>query len=417
MNQQEENIRRLWQLYISNEATPEQMRTLFEYVANADRDQKNALFFEEAFSSHQVNLPPDPVAQQKVFDLLLQMDAELKAGMEFISATSEKSQPERRQTRPVHRVHLLRRGWFRYAAAAILVLTIGAYLWFNNSNKPLNVAATQPVPAKNDVAPGRDGAILTLADGRQVVLDSMGNGVIAEQSGVQVVLQDGQLAYDQSAKPVEDIAYNTMSTPKGRQFRVTLPDGTKVWLNSASSIRYPTVFSGDDRKVDITGEVYFEVAKNANKPFKVKVNDNTEIQVLGTSFTINAYDNEAAIKTTLLEGSVRINAYKQVQTLKPGQQAQITTDKKLKVVNDADVEKVIAWKNGYFNFNDADLYEVMRQLERWYDIEVVYAKPVRRIEFSGKLPRTLSLAQVLKILGEMQVKFKIEEGRKLIIAP
>ncbi len=315
------------------------------------------------------------------------------------------------------KVRYLRTGWFRYAAAVIVIMCgVGTYLLFQKNNKPAMLTTTQKVIDKVDVAPGRDGAVLTLADGTKMVLDSMGNGIIANQNGTQVVLEDGQLAYDPTAgKAAETVMYNTMSTPKGRQFKVTLPDGTRVWLNSASSIRYPTVFVGKERKVDIAGEVYFEVAQNIKMPFKVKVKDKAEILVLGTNFNINAYENESSIKTTLLKGSVKVNTNINAYTLSPGQQAQVTANDKVSIVENADIAKVMAWKNGYFNFNDADLYEVMRQLERWYDIQVVYAKPLRAVEFSGELQRSLSLSQVLEALQHMNIKFKIEESRRLII--
>ncbi|HVK49133.1 MAG TPA: FecR domain-containing protein, partial [Pseudobacter sp.] len=213
-----------------------------------------------------------------------------------------------------------------------------------------------------------------------------------------------------------EAVFNSMSTPKGRQYNLTLPDGTQVWLNSESSIRYPTVFNGKERRVEVTGEAYFSVSRNNKMPFIVNVDRQADIQVLGTEFNVNSYANEASINTTLLEGSVRVKANKLSQILTPGQQAQVGQDKKIRLVKDVDIDKVIAWKNGYFNFNDADLHEIMRQLERWYDIEVVYAKPVQPVEFRGKLERSLSLSQVLEGLQLMQVKFRIE-GRKVIIEP
>jgi ferric-dicitrate binding protein FerR (iron transport regulator) len=227
-------------------------------------------------------------------------------------------------------------------------------------------------------------------------------------------MSNGQLIY--KAKNSSGVAYNTMTTPKGRQFSLVLPDGTKAWLNAASSLRYPTAFVGRERKVEVTGEVYFEVAKNKQMPFKVKVNENMEVEVLGTHFNINSYSNEASINTTLLEGSVQISNQSQKQILKPGQQARVNNDQKINIVSDVNLKKVMAWKNGVFDFDDASLQEVMHQLERWYDIEVVYERGVPDIEFVGTLSRDLSLEDVLKGLKLSEVNFRIE-GRKLVIMP
>jgi hypothetical protein len=274
-----------------------------------------------------------------------------------------------------------------------------------------------------DIAPGKNGAVLTLADGTQVVLDSLHNGVIANQKGGQVLLKEGKLAYEPDGSG--EVAYNTMTTPKGRQFQVTLPDGTKVWLNAASAVTYPTVFTGKERVVKVTGEVYFEVTKNVKMPFRVNVNNKAEIEVLGTHFNVNGYADESKISTTLLEGSVRVtvnSAIRPVVTLKPGQQAQITNGISqaegtgIKVIENADSEKILAWKNGLFNFNGASLQEVMRQLKRWYDIDVVYEKGIPNITFWGEITRGVSLNDLLIGLEKTGVHFRME-GRKLVVMP
>jgi transmembrane sensor len=311
---------------------------------------------------------------------------------------------------PVHRVHFLRRwGW---AAAAVLVaISVAGYFLLSDKKDTTNTPVATVV---DEIQPGKNGAVLTLADGSTVLLDSMKNGLVAQQGGAKARLVEGMLQYEGRG---QEQLFNTMSTPKGRQFRLTLPDGTRVWLNSATAIRYPTAFTGNERKVEISGEAYFEVAKNVKMPFIVNVKDKISVQVLGTSFNINAYDNGNSSKTSLLEGSVQVNASGKKQTLTPGQQARIDAGNNIRLIENADLEKAVAWKNGYFNFNDEDIYEVMRQLERWYDIEVIYSKAIPPIEFRGKLPRDLSLQQMLGILGEMKVKFRIEQGRKLIIEP
>jgi transmembrane sensor len=301
-----------------------------------------------------------------------------------------------------------------WVAAAILIIIAGiGLIWMTKKNDTAANAITAG-PAKTEIVPGKDGAILTLADGRTIVLDSAGNGVIATQNGSEIVLSNGQVVYKPGTSA--DVVFNTMSTPKGRQFRLVLPDGTKAWLNAASSLRYPTAFSGKDRKVEVTGEVYFEVARNAKMPFKVKVNEDVEVVVLGTHFNINSYTNEASITTTLLEGSVQISNKGQKEILNPGQQAQVNTSEKIKVFSGVNLKKVMAWKDGVFDFEDAKLQEVMRQLERWYDIEVVYEKGVPDMEFVGTLSRELGLEDVLKGLKLSEVNFRVE-GRKLIVMP
>lgn len=312
----------------------------------------------------------------------------------------------------IQRMHFLHRWWA--AAAIVILLGTGAYFWIANQKNTQSATVT----GKTDIVPGKKGAVLTLADGSQVVLDSLGNGVIAMQGGTAARIMNGSLVYEGKADAA--VYYNTISTPKGRQFHLTLPDGTVVWLNAASSLRYPTFFTGKDRKVEMTGEAYFEVAKNKGMPFKVEVKNKAEVEVLGTHFDINAYANETSINTTLMEGSIQVSATSSGNpvTIKPGQQAQITHVRsgEIEVIDNPDVEKIMAWKNGLFNFSDASLEEVMRQLERWYDIEVVYEKDIPRKTFYGKLTRDISLQGLLMILEKTGVRFRIE-GRKLIVLP
>lgn len=305
-----------------------------------------------------------------------------------------------------------RRKW-GWAAAVLLFLAGGTYYW--SAHQPH--MASQSVVNHVDIQPGTQGAILTLADGRQVVLDSMNSGVVANQKGASIVLSKGELIYDPTTNDNADLEYNTMTTPKGRQFQLTLPDGTRAWLNAASSIKYPTAFSTNERRVEITGEVYFEVIKNANKPFFVSVKDKAAIEVLGTSFNVNAYDNEQFIRTTLIDGSVRVAVPSGQDSnnlvLQPGQQARIT-GKKISLADKQDLDKVMAWKNGFFNFDGADLEEVMRQLERWYNIEVIYENGIPHTRFIGELSRQIALADLLEILKRTEVDFRVE-GRKLIV--
>lgn len=310
-----------------------------------------------------------------------------------------------------HRRSWLHR-WGWAAAAALLLLSAGSYLRTSTPSKTADAVKT------GDIAPGKEGAILTLGDGTQVVLDSLGNGLIAAQNGTQVRLKDDVLVYDPANGANGNILYNTMTTPKGRQFRLTLPDGTLVWLNAASSIRYPTTFTGSERQVRITGEVYFEVAKNTKMPFRVNVNDKAEVEVLGTFFNVNAYENEANIATTLLSGAVKIrSSYTGAVILQPGQQAQMRANQRtVKIIDNADTGKVMAWRHGIFNFEDATVDEILRQLERWYDIDVVYKGAIPDIPMAGKITRDVPLSKLLGILKKLGLQYQME-GRQLIILP
>ncbi|HVK46761.1 MAG TPA: FecR domain-containing protein [Pseudobacter sp.] len=299
------------------------------------------------------------------------------------------------------------RNW-RAAAAAIIILTLSATIFFWLRNHPQQLAETT-TPVK-EIAPGKSGAVLTLADGSQMVLDSANNGILAKQNGSLLSMQDGQLVYGSSAESSKGVEYNTMSTPRGRQFEITLPDGTHVWLNAASSIRYPTAFRGKDRKVELEGEAYFEVAKNVNQPFIVNARNKATIEVLGTSFNVNAYKNENSLNTTLINGSIKVNG----TIIKPGQQARVTDA--VRVTANADIDQVMAWQRGYFNFDGASLKEVIQQLERWYDIEVAYEKGIPDISFGGEMTRNMTLNGVLIALEKSGMRYRLE-GRKLIVLP
>jgi ferric-dicitrate binding protein FerR (iron transport regulator) len=303
--------------------------------------------------------------------------------------------------------------WKWIAASVILVLGAGAYLLQENRNDPQQTVASVNAA---QILPGRDGAILTLADGRQLSLDSVRNAVVALQDGVTAKVVDGVLVYEGKGNKMQ---YNTMSTPKGRQYHLTLPDGTKVWLNAASSIKYPTVFSGNERSVQVSGEAYFEVAKNSSQPFRVAVDNGMKIDVLGTSFNVNAYEDDDNSYTTLIDGAVRVTAAEAGNSmiLKPAQQAVQAPSSVLSVNSNVDVEKVIAWKNGVFNFENASLADVMKEIERWYDIDVVYKNGIPDIKFWGKITKDVSLSGILIALEKTKVHFKLENNRTLVVLP
>jgi transmembrane sensor len=311
-------------------------------------------------------------------------------------------------------------------AAALLFLIAGA--WYYSLHKGPDAsrfASTTPKTAgpvsRQDILPGSNKAILTLGDGSTIVLDSARTGKLAHQGNSQVLKTgDGQLQYTPNSRTESIVAYNVLSTPRGGQYKLTLQDGTNVWLNAGSSIRYPTAFAGKERRVEVTGEAYFEIAKNAEMPFRVVVNssvqndDGLEIEVLGTQFNINAYKDEPGMSTTLVEGSVRLVKGRSSGVLKPYQQALISSDGRLRTKPLADVEQIIAWKNGAFEFDDADISAVMRQISRWYDVEVDYEGKAPADHFSGRFSRNTSLAGVLKILNISGIQL-IAENKKIII--
>ncbi|SDG27737.1 FecR family protein [Chitinophaga filiformis] len=319
---------------------------------------------------------------------------------------------------PAGRVRRIR-PWGWVAASVVLLLGISSYLWLTNHRSKDQATISAGSLAQNEIRPGSNKAILTLAGGQQIILDSTVNGLVAQQGGATITkLSNGQLAYQINKGNVTGRVYNTMSTPRGGQYSLLLPDGTGVWLNAASSITYPTVFTGNNREVVISGEVYFEVAKESARPFRVKVNDMV-VEVLGTHFNINSYTDESTIKTTLLEGIIKVVQRKMggetlAVVLKPGQQA--LAAEQIKVVDHADVDQAMAWKNGLFNFNKLTIQEVLRQLSRWYDVDVVYQGIVTPRKFGGEIGRDLNLSEVLDGLEAAGVHFKVE-GKKLIVIP
>jgi len=306
--------------------------------------------------------------------------------------------------------------FYRITAAAIVcIICTGAYFLFLQPSKKNREIIPASLAIKKDIpAPASSNAILTLANGQKIVLDSASNGALAMQGNTKVEkLADGQIVY--KGKASAEMQYNILTVPKGSKIaNITLADGTKVWLNAQSSLKYPVAFRGAERKVEITGEAYFEVAHNAAMPFKVQ-KETTLVTVLGTHFNINSYDDEPAVKVTLLEGAVKINKGNAVGILKPGQQAKIAAD--IKTSGEVDTEEVLAWINGKFQFGEAaDISSVMKQISRWYDVEVEYRGTVTG-HIGGTISRNENVSQVLKML-EMTggVTFKIAE-KKVIVMP
>ncbi|WP_316789963.1 FecR family protein [Pedobacter frigoris] len=304
---------------------------------------------------------------------------------------------------------------FAVAASLIMILSAGLFFYNNNSKKPL---ANHISRISNDIKPGGNKATLILSDGSKIDLNDVNaGGIVANQAGIRIVKnKDGQLVYNIVNNAESDVTglYNTIQTPLGGQYQVNLPDGTSVWLNAASSLRYPVNFGGDERRVELTGEGYFEVAKNKDKPFRVQTR-NQIVEVLGTHFNINSYDEEEYTKTSLLEGSVRVQSVinKRTVLLIPGQQS-LLNDYTLNV-KEIDVNEVAAWKDGYFVFNNESAEAVMRKIARWYDLEVVYENNISNIDFAGSVARYKNVSEIIKTLELTGlVHFKLE-GRKITV--
>ncbi|MFD2887467.1 FecR family protein [Chitinophaga cymbidii] len=308
------------------------------------------------------------------------------------------------------------RRMIRYAAAAAILLLLGiggGWLLLTDRQEAPELDSHHISPEQ--IWPGTKTPTLTLADGRSIRLDSLKQGELTREGAVQVVKEeDGQITY----KPGKDagdqlLQYNTLSNPRGSKVvQIMLADGTAVWLNAGSAVTYPTAFTGKERRVRITGEAYFEVKPDKKRPFIVSYNEYTAVHVLGTRFNVNGYEDEPDVRVTLLEGSVLVHHRNEQLRLRPGEQARIGTT--LSLAGNVNTDEVMAWKNGYFSFNGTDIRVLMRQIARWYDVDVVYEGNVREMRFGGEMPRNTSLAQVLEMLRTSGVNCKMD-GRQLII--
>jgi ferric-dicitrate binding protein FerR (iron transport regulator) len=312
--------------------------------------------------------------------------------------------------------------WKNYAVAAsiIVLLSISAYIWWGRK-KQIDIASTEvPKNEVNDAAPGKFKAKLILSDGREVILDSTPNGVLAKQGTTEIRSEDGKLVYKSNTKNNE-VLYNTLSTSKGETFSTVLADGSRIWLNSQSSIKYPVSFAGQrKREVEITGEAYFEIA-HSGLPFITRGNSSThwKVEVLGTHYNINSYGDQGAVKATLLEGKVKViseaEGKEKIAILSPGQQAQISTNN-IKVENNPDLEKVVAWKNGLFFYNGDDVETVMAELARWYDLKVEYKGTVKK-KFYAVVGRDEPISTLLTMFEKSGTgHFKLE-GKTIVVSP
>jgi transmembrane sensor len=373
-----EHLKHLIQRYLKGKATPEEASALHEWY--------------DSFDDSEVTLPMEADEDQYPLEQRLL-----------------------NRLRPVMKQQQVKRSRYRrYLVAASVVALIAvagiAGLWQRHSSSPKNITAVH-TPAK-EIPPANKKALLTLADGSTIALDDAANGAIGRQGGVRVIKNTkGQLSY-QAEEAGEAVVYNTLTVPRGGQFQVVLPDGTKVWLNSASSLRYPTAFKGADRKVILQGQAYFEIAGNASHPFKVQANE-MEVVVLGTRFDMMAYADEPTINATLLDGKIKV----QDQVLRPGQQAVLALAGHQLTVKEADINKIMAWKNGLFVFNNMDLPTILREIARWYDVEIVYHTAPGKELYGGGISRNLNLSAVLHVLEENGTNHFKTDGNKVIVLP
>jgi ferric-dicitrate binding protein FerR (iron transport regulator) len=384
----------------------QRLNYLLEQFFNKSITEQETAELNELLSRLEKDTPLEDWMKEKWADYTAEKKLSVEEG-EIYFKQIEDGMEERGEEAPnqIAYIHLFRRHWSKIAA--ILILVAGGFLIYlstqqSTTSAPAEIAST---PIREDVAPGGNYATLTLGDGSKVVLDSLSNGLIANQGNAKVIkLSNGELAYE-NANNSDKVLYNTMATPVGGQYQLTLPDGTAIWLNATSSITYPTAFTGKERTVSITGEVYFEVAKNPKQPFKVKTGDQV-IEVLGTHFNVNAYSDEQTLKTTLVEGKVKVTTGASSLLLQPGQQAS-NNQGKLNLNPNPDIEETLAWKNGLFQFNGTNIETIMRIVSRWYGVEVVYKDKIEE-QFVAEIPRNVNVSKLLELLElTKQVKFSV----------
>ncbi len=458
-------IRDLIIKHLKEELTADEYQELQEWI---HLSEDNSIVFSQLTD-------PDSLSE------LLQASHELKASIrnkiearirelsdhspEYLVADPSLAEPEEGKLVYLPNTSQNKKAWLYAAAACLAVVFTGAYLWMAHRSHLTSAEHVAPL-SKNDVAPGGDKAILTLANGSTIILENTANGNLGLQGNSHVSKDKNLLAYTvsknipsgntSSSAPIpSSTVYNTLTTPRAGQFKLILPDGSKVWLNNASSLRYPTSFTGKSREVALSGEAYFEIAKDAAKPFTVKLAD-LAVDVLGTSFNITAYGDDPVVKTTLLTGKISVAAAGAVSSLSaassapssssassipsssaaagkdplaagagkqsilsPGEQAVISHvgegTGSWKILKGVDTQEAIAWQRGYFHFTHENIGDVLRQLGRWYDVEIQFRIPMPDYTFDGEIDRDLNLSSILRHLEKKDLHFQID-GKKLIVS-
>lgn len=395
MKLSENRVAYLLEVYSAGKATAEEEQELFSWAAEGD-EQPVKEHIEKLVSSYHSGEAALPVDWEKLYQRIIKEKSARNLQLRVRKMT-----------------------WTRWAAAsAILLLGTGYYFFIaaHTGKEQKGLANIEQVHNEDIAPPDAVNAVLTLANGQRIILDSAGNGMLAMQGTVEVMkLPDGQIAYRGTGKEAQ---YNELSNPRGSKvIGLTLADGSKVWLNAASSLRYPTAFTGKERQVEITGEAYFEVTHDPAMPFVVSKGGMT-VQVLGTHFNINAYEDERSLKVTLLKGSVSVSTAVRLQprVIRPGEQAQVERDGNIELVDSVDLDEVMAWKNGLFSFKGAGIESIMRQVARWYDVDVVFDKPVTE-RFHADVSRSTNVSTLLKMLETTKaVRFSIE-GKTIRVMP
>lgn len=391
----------LFNRYYEKTATKQEIDEFYELVHASDNDEQLLILLQQLWEKGDVQPPVFSQAKsEEILDRILR-----NKDKQIIDP----------------RIPVIRKRpflfWTKVAATVLIFFAVSVFFYhWSQSNSNLITKRTE-AKVHHDVLPGGNRAILTLSNGTTIKLDNQPNGMLAHEGTSKISkTAGGKLIYNsiRFPHPAEGEKENMISTPRGGQYQITLSDGSKVWLNAASSLRFPATFTGKIRQVEITGEAYFEVAKNAAIPFIVKTR-NAEVQVLGTHFNVMAYDDEAVSKTTLLEGAVKIKSTTDVNVLKPGEQALLNTHGRIDVSDHVDVEAETAWKNGTFSFKEASIEDVMRQIARWYDVTISYESrtlPVKQL--TGSISRSVKASELLSMLSYTGINFQIE-GKKIIV--
>lgn len=395
--------------YLNDTLNEEELRLLLDYLRQYKNNLELKDTIQKALADKSFEGISDKSRSDIIFKKIMQQASTTETPVVLLDNDNTSS------TQYHKKVSLVK--WLSAAAVLVIIIT-GSYYFLSpkNSNKTAAIKKTNP-ELVGDIGPGSNKAILKLADGTAVVLDDAANGTIATQGNTSVQkINSGELSYSIKDQKISIPLYNSISTPRGGQYSVTLPDGSKVWLNAESSLYFPTIFTGKERSVTLIGEAYFEVAHNKQMPFKVRANNMT-VEVLGTHFNIMTYENEELTHTTLLEGSVKVTLNVKGEpafTLAPGQQALLKKGAEKYNVHKVDIDAVTAWKNGKFQFNGDNIQTIMRQIERWYDVDIQYSNKIPDGHYSGTIGRDNNLLKVLKIFEAGDLRFRID-GKKLIV--